>query len=549
MVKAVSDDSIEGRKARVNPSQPKGFKCTLRQMLSEYKHRRYRLCQQQRENEGAIMLIGTFMSIFMVGALYAVYGIGESVVMRERLQDTADEASFAGARTMAHAMNVLGTIHASSMVHMAVYGGVIQAHYLVDTCMSVIDQGGEKIVVIAPNRRGPIEEKMEEKTQNCCDYSSSENVCNVSREAQSTTVMPGFGGFKVESLVAPGDRGSGARGRYGFVDESGPIYATIGNCVCHEHIWKKLVERIQNEVDAELHQAAQAEGRVHDLAPRAASEAAFLLIDTQQAKHHDIKEAYAIGWERGLVAEETDLSENCAATMVARYRVMKALAGGWHSLATSAASGGGVGYLQKISRDPKIHSRCMRGVHRTGSGTGPNVAIHFKGFDAWKSYRYSDPERPQGTEAFQYRVVLLGDMGAVTLARRGAGMPAKILGSVVPFSEVAASPTDMLVISQAEYFTPWELSNMSFKDEQNQDPQGRLFVVDEEMFRTDFRARMRRVRTPTGVYNKTHEAAMHSKWVQELAGNPYCYSDGIGYACGALTTYMDALEHTGSVLH
>lgn len=59
------------------------------------------------EESGAIMLIGVFMAIFLVGMLYWVVGIAEVTVYRQHLQDAADAASFASAVTQAKGMNLI----------------------------------------------------------------------------------------------------------------------------------------------------------------------------------------------------------------------------------------------------------------------------------------------------------------------------------------------------------------------------------------------------------------------------------------------------------
>ena len=65
------------------------------------------------------MVIGAFMAIFLVGLLYHLLGIGEAVVLQERLQDAADLGAFAAATRHARAMNLVSLINASMLVMMA----------------------------------------------------------------------------------------------------------------------------------------------------------------------------------------------------------------------------------------------------------------------------------------------------------------------------------------------------------------------------------------------------------------------------------------------
>lgn len=82
---------------------------------------------------GAFMVMGIFMSLFLVAALWSIAGTGEAVLFRERLQEAADAAALGAASVDARAMNliVLSNIVAASimsvriaMVAMMIIGGV-----------------------------------------------------------------------------------------------------------------------------------------------------------------------------------------------------------------------------------------------------------------------------------------------------------------------------------------------------------------------------------------------------------------------------------------
>ncbi|HJL14925.1 MAG TPA: hypothetical protein RMH99_04675 [Sandaracinaceae bacterium LLY-WYZ-13_1] len=64
-----------------------------------------------RDTGGAIMLAGTFMAVFLVGMLYYLLGIAESVVLQERLQDAADTSAFEAGVSMARSMNFVSWVH------------------------------------------------------------------------------------------------------------------------------------------------------------------------------------------------------------------------------------------------------------------------------------------------------------------------------------------------------------------------------------------------------------------------------------------------------
>jgi hypothetical protein len=59
------------------------------------------------DERGAMMVMGVFVSMFLVGALWSIAGMGEAVVMRERMQEAADASAMAAAVIDARAMNIL----------------------------------------------------------------------------------------------------------------------------------------------------------------------------------------------------------------------------------------------------------------------------------------------------------------------------------------------------------------------------------------------------------------------------------------------------------
>jgi hypothetical protein len=60
-----------------------------------------------RDEAGAVLVIGVFLAVFLVGLLFYVVGIGETVLRRERLGDAADAVSMASAVTHARSMNLI----------------------------------------------------------------------------------------------------------------------------------------------------------------------------------------------------------------------------------------------------------------------------------------------------------------------------------------------------------------------------------------------------------------------------------------------------------
>jgi len=70
-----------------------------------------RLDRIAKNDRGAIILMGIPMVFFMIGMLYFVVGIGESIVARERLQDAADAGAFSAAIMHARGMNMIALVN------------------------------------------------------------------------------------------------------------------------------------------------------------------------------------------------------------------------------------------------------------------------------------------------------------------------------------------------------------------------------------------------------------------------------------------------------
>jgi hypothetical protein len=63
------------------------------------------------DDRGAIMVMAIFMSIVLVGALWYIAGVGDSIVYRERMQEAADSVAFTAATIQARGMNVIVLIN------------------------------------------------------------------------------------------------------------------------------------------------------------------------------------------------------------------------------------------------------------------------------------------------------------------------------------------------------------------------------------------------------------------------------------------------------
>lgn len=60
-----------------------------------------------RDQRGAMMVMGIFVCTFLVGAMWTIAGLGEAVVMRDRMQEASDATALAAATIDSRAMNIL----------------------------------------------------------------------------------------------------------------------------------------------------------------------------------------------------------------------------------------------------------------------------------------------------------------------------------------------------------------------------------------------------------------------------------------------------------
>jgi hypothetical protein len=64
-----------------------------------------------RDRAGATMVMGVFIAALLVGMIYYVWGIGDVIMHRERMQDASDTAAFSAAVMHARGMNMLALIN------------------------------------------------------------------------------------------------------------------------------------------------------------------------------------------------------------------------------------------------------------------------------------------------------------------------------------------------------------------------------------------------------------------------------------------------------
>lgn len=87
-----------------------------------------------RGARGSVLVLSLFMSLFLVGALYYVVGIGDAILYRQAMQDAADSGAQAAAVTAAKGMN----LHALMNVVMAITAGILLVLRSVEVLLEIV---------------------------------------------------------------------------------------------------------------------------------------------------------------------------------------------------------------------------------------------------------------------------------------------------------------------------------------------------------------------------------------------------------------------------
>lgn len=87
-----------------------------------------------QDTEGAVMVFALFIALFLVGAMYLVLGVGDSILYRRGMQDGADAGAFAASVIAAKGMN----LHALLNVAMAVTAGILLVLRSVEVLLEIV---------------------------------------------------------------------------------------------------------------------------------------------------------------------------------------------------------------------------------------------------------------------------------------------------------------------------------------------------------------------------------------------------------------------------
>ena len=105
------------------------------------------------DQRGAVLVIGVFMAVMMVGLLYHVVSVGESIIYKEYLQDAADASAFHAAVIHARSMNTIGLMNLIQLVLYGVLMALTHASQLNQAC-SAGAYTGETPFVFCPGEQG-----------------------------------------------------------------------------------------------------------------------------------------------------------------------------------------------------------------------------------------------------------------------------------------------------------------------------------------------------------------------------------------------------------
>lgn len=337
---------------------------------------------------GAIMVVGLFMAVFLVGALYALAGIGASIVYQERMQQAADEAVFTAAVGHATSMNAIATVNAANAVSLSVLAGAMLSERAADLCV---------------------------------------RFSIISGEGNPREIYPAPDGFCRELL----DRYAGAR----------------------ETMQPQLVEELRRGTDAGESIARQ----TPQLAATEVEELLEARLGTAMRRGFFVR--------RAIAARPSGTAAFCALANLHTHR------------------------LAEIAMGIDMAYRTI-GEDNAHIGRDLPYCPEIDGVDA---YVPAPAERPVGTEPFQVRVVVVGDSARLRALEQGVDVARIFSARMVDVGRGTLDerePVSSAVVAQAEYFSTWDLVNLGTDSPTH--------AVEEDSFRTEWRARLRPWRYPTG---------------------------------------------------
>jgi len=75
----------------------------------------------EKDNRGAIMVLGIFLACMMIGWMWMLVGLGDAMIWRDRSQDAADSVAYTSAAVHARGMNLISFLNIVMLIITALY--------------------------------------------------------------------------------------------------------------------------------------------------------------------------------------------------------------------------------------------------------------------------------------------------------------------------------------------------------------------------------------------------------------------------------------------
>jgi hypothetical protein len=97
-----------------------------------------------------MLVLGLFMAVFLVGMLYHVISIGQSISYKEKLQDVADASAFTASASYARSMNLIGLMNVTQLTGVSVLLALGISDYELENCDRHSDELGVYPYTLCP---------------------------------------------------------------------------------------------------------------------------------------------------------------------------------------------------------------------------------------------------------------------------------------------------------------------------------------------------------------------------------------------------------------
>src|SRR4029077_14115089 len=96
-----------------------------------------------KENRGAIMVVGIFFACMMIGWMWFMIGLGDSIIWRDRSQEAADAAAYTSTAVQAQGMNLISFVNIIMFVMACLYLALAFIYSLLDLLHVIFGSTGD----------------------------------------------------------------------------------------------------------------------------------------------------------------------------------------------------------------------------------------------------------------------------------------------------------------------------------------------------------------------------------------------------------------------